>query len=328
MKKGKNEFIIFITFTTLFILILDPKSAIDGASKGIELCLKTLVPALFPFMIISECCGMLLFGLRSSVLRKLMKPCKLPNGSEIIYMLGLLSGYPIGAKIISDAYNENLIKKNDANHMLRFCNNAGPSFIFGILGSMFSQPLMPWIIWEIHIFSAYLVGVFTAKAESTNDLSIPAKSFHFSKTVPAAVKTMGNVCGWVVLFRVILSFFKKWFFFFFPMPFQVLLSGLLELSNGCIQLAEIKNVYEKFIISVFLISFGGFCVTMQTASLIPAGTVKYYLSGKLYQCLIALILSIPVIILMENLSICFLILPIFCLFIFKIWCVVKSAKKQ
>ena len=307
-------------------MILDSKSAICGARQGIELCIRTFIPALFPFMVITESCGTLLLGVRSKALRKLMKPCKIPCGSEIIYVLGLLGGYPIGAKLISNAYKQNLIKRNDAHRMFMFCCNAGPSFIFGIIGPMFTQPLMPLIIWEIHILSSYLVGVFTAKTEETPCTLIPVSSLNISTIIPTVVKTIGTICGWVVLFRIIITFFTNWLLWCFPTSMQVLFSGTLELSNGCLQLAEIESICERFIIAVIMVTFGGFCVTMQTASLVPLGTLKYYIFGKLYQSIIALFLSIPVVILIANLSLCVLLLPLCCLILFGIRYIVKSSK--
>ena len=38
----------------LLILILDGKTAYNGAVDGIELCLKTVIPALFPFFVILD----------------------------------------------------------------------------------------------------------------------------------------------------------------------------------------------------------------------------------------------------------------------------------
>ena len=37
----------------MLALILDGRTAIDGARQGIELCLRTVIPSLFPFFVLS-----------------------------------------------------------------------------------------------------------------------------------------------------------------------------------------------------------------------------------------------------------------------------------
>ena len=328
MCRRKNAIKILLSFTSLLILILDSKSTISGMNQGIELCLKALIPALFPYMIITSSCSYLMLGQHTRIIHTLLHPCKLPTGTEIIFLLGLLGGYPVGAKLISDAHDSQLILKKDMQRMLMFCSNAGPSFIFGIIGSMFSQPLIPWIIWEIHILSAYFVGIFTAKSSKVPSVTMPKTDFQFSKAITSAIKSMGNICAWVVLFRVLLTFFDKWFLRLLPTPIRVMFSGLLEMSNGCLQLAEIGNTNLRFIISLLIITFGGFCITMQTASFIPSGTIKYYFRGKLYQCIIALVLAIPFLVLPEYRLICFLTLPLTGAFLLLIIHIRNSLKKQ
>ena len=64
---------------------------------------------------------------------------------------------------------------------------------------------------------------------------------------------------------------------------QVLLSGLLELANGCLKLSAVENVATRFLVAAEMLNFGGICVLMQTASLIQGLDIRYYLLGKLMQ---------------------------------------------
>ena len=50
-------------------------------------------------------------------------------------LLGLICGYPMGAKLTADLFREGKITKSEAQYLLTFCNNPGPVFI----SSIFSQ---------------------------------------------------------------------------------------------------------------------------------------------------------------------------------------------
>jgi len=295
MKKRFTSASALLSATMLLILILDSKTAIRGANRGVELCLKTLIPTLFPFLVISDACGKLLAGLRIRVLEILLYPCNLPKGTETIFLIGLLGGYPIGAKLIYDTYKRGNITKSDAERMLMFCSNAGPSFIFGVLGALFSDNRIPWVIWFIHILSAYLTGILTAKPVLNHISNDYTEAFSLTEAVSNSVKSMSNICGWVILFRVILTFLDKWFLQAFPIPLRIFITGLFELSNGCAQVSLIENTAIRFMIGLLIVTFGGACVVLQTGSLTPTLSIKYYFTGKLYQCMIAITIAIPLI---------------------------------
>ena len=74
----------------------------------------------------------------------------------------------------------------------------------------------------------------------------------------------------------------------------IIITGILELSNGCILLSELDCVCISFIICSAFIAFGGLCVALQTLSV--SGSLKFgmYFPGKLMQTCISMMLTIPV----------------------------------
>jgi hypothetical protein len=95
----------------------------------------------------------------------------------------------------------------------------------------------------------------------------------------------------VVLFRVILAFGNRWIFWAFPTEVQVVLSGILELTNGCCALGNIEDLGLRFVICSGLLAFGGVCVTMQTVSVAAEIGLGYYFPGKIMQALISIALG-------------------------------------
>ena len=102
---------------------------------------------------------------------------------------------------------------------------------------------------------------------------------------------MANVCSWVIIFRVLITFLDKWFLWAVPVQVNVIISGILELANGCTRLYQIENVGIRFLICSALVGFGGICVTMQTASVIGQLSLKHYLLGKVLQTVFSILLS-------------------------------------
>ena len=281
--KNRNRLMGIFGAIGLFVLILDSKTAISGGQEGIKLCLQTVIPALFPFFILSGLVCQSFLGKSIPLLRPLGKLCGIPKGAESLLILGFLGGYPVGAKNIIIAEKNGSLHRDDARRMLGFCNNAGPAFIFGMAGSLFESRAIPWILWLIHIVSALFVGFILPK--KTNNVCKLSKSQKLSiiKNMEDSLKTMANVCAWVILFRVVLTFANKWFFFLFPIEIQVFMKGLTELTNGVIALHTINNEGLRFILCTGLLGFGGVCVTMQTLSISNTMGSGYYFPGKVLQ---------------------------------------------
>lgn len=291
MKKGVQIWTgIFASIGMLF-LIIDTKTALEGAKEGISLCTLTVIPALFPFIILSSIiCGSYL-GRTSKLLKPLSRLCGIPYGSESILILGFLSGYPIGAQSIYQAYSAKQLSKTDAQRMLGFCSNAGPAFIFGMLGPLFSSAITPWIIWAIHIVSALIVGIILPRTSTGRTFLTPKKAPSVSVTLERAIHVTANICGWVILFRIIIQFIKHWFMYLIPIQFQVGICGVLELANGCVMISSTEPEGLRFIFASCFLALGGFCVMMQTRSVTKDLGFGMYIQGKLLQLNIAFILS-------------------------------------
>lgn len=281
---------IFAGFGVL-LLILDSRSALSGAQAGIELCLCSVIPSLFPFIVLTGMLASVVSGGNFRFLHPLGKLLGIPRGSEGLFLTGILGGYPTGALAVHQAWKCGQLRKNDAQRMLAFCSNAGPAFLFGILGSKFPQIWMLWLLWGIHILSAILVGMLLPGKSSEQHRVTSAPSLTVTQAVKNAVSTMGYICGWIVLIRVVLAFCDKWFLWLLPHAARVGFYGFLELANGCLTIDTLASMGARFIISSGMLAFGGICVLMQTASVTGSLGLGLYLPGKLLQTLFSILLS-------------------------------------
>lgn len=286
-----NRLIALGAAAAMMILILDGKTALYGAAEGISLCVSSLIPALFPFILLSILITSALSGQAISFLTPITSACKMPDGTQALFVVSFLGGYPVGAQSVAQLFRRGELTQSQSARILAFCNNAGPSFIFGILGAFFTNRLIPWILWLIQIFSALCVGFILPDTQPVGRINPTAMRIRITDILYQAIKVTSQICAWVIIMRMVLAFLDSWFLWIFPYPVQVLMSGILELSNGCIRLSEIENDGLRFLLASGILTLGGVCVTLQTRAVSEGISMKLYYPGKILQAAISVFLS-------------------------------------
>lgn len=293
--KNKNRVTGIAAALGMMLLILDGRTALSGAREGIELCLKTVVPSLLPFIFLSVLLTGAFLGMPLPLLGPLGRFCGIPKGAESILAAAFLGGYPVGAQSVAAAFASGQLSRRDAERMLSFCSNAGPAFLFGMTASMFSDRRTAWILWLIHIVSAVLVARVFPRNTTRKAMLSPAAAPGITDSLMKTVRVMAAICGWVILFRVVTAFLSRWFLWLLPTDLQVALIGLLELSNGCCSLNLVEEERMRFLLCSGMLAFGGLCVGMQTRSVTAGLSLRYYYLGKILQTVFSLALAIAAI---------------------------------
>lgn len=288
----KKRIITIWIFAAIFvILITDAKTASSGVLEGLELCYRVLIPAIFPFMIITVHMNTLLTGLRIPGMRYLGRLLRIPMGGDSILLLGMLGGYPVGAQLIGELFQKAKIDKRTGHILLGYCSNAGPAFIFGVTGILFSDPWIPFQLWMIHILSAICVGLLLPKPTQKIIQIEESSSCSFLFSIQKCIRVCASVCAWVIIFKIVQVYLGKWVDMNMHNYTHCILNGILELSNGCIHLNCIHDESMRFILCSGLLAFGGICVIMQTTSVTAKLGLGFYLPGKLMQTAISILLS-------------------------------------
>lgn len=275
----------------MLVLILDSERALSAAAEGLDLCIRTVIPSLFPFFLLSGILVREWTGRNLSLLRPVGRLLGMPEGSEALLITGFLGGYPVGAKAVADAWRSGNLTQKDANRLLTFCSNAGPAFLFGIAAPMFTNPAAGWILWGIQILSAIMTGLFFWDIPSPARAMQPAAKTSLSEALNNALSVTAQVCGWVILFRILTNFALRWFLWLFPDWMAIAFTGFLELTNGCLSLSAVDSEQTRFLLCSAMLSWGGLCVGMQTASVAKGLELTDYLIGKTFQTIFSLLLS-------------------------------------
>lgn len=286
----KRKGLYWIPAVCMLVLILDSKNALSAASEGVVLCLRTAIPSLFPFFVLSALLVPGLSGLRLGGLGRLLG---IPAGWEGIFVLSCVGGYPVGAQCVVQGYRAGQLSQAQARRMLGFCNNCGPAFLFGVVAPLFPSVGYGAAITVCGIFSAAMVGAFWPGRDTQRGEPPKLAPVSLPGAVRQATSSMAGVCAWIVLGKICLRFLQRSILYSMPPFAQVLLGGLLELTNGCLRLAAVENVTVRFLVAAGMISFGGVCVAMQVQSLC-ADTGLFtgdYFAQKLVQGLLSAVMA-------------------------------------
>lgn len=292
-KNNKNILNYIIPLMLLLIIILiaiDPLKYSEVALKGLEVWFKVLVPALLPFFILTKIfasTGMLTDAskLFAPITRKLYN-C--PSVSAYVFLMSIITGYPVGSKLIADLYNTNQIDKNDATKMMSFCANSGPMFILGSVGlGMFANKAMGIIIYISHILGSLLNGLIYRNIKSKNQVSIIQEqtSSSFTESITSSISSIMLIGGVVCFSFVIVEVITSSFIFkvlinalsFIGLNTNVIssfFSGIFEITKGCLMLSSTPlNFKFATTLCTFIISFGGISTLLQSMAFLK-GIIK------------------------------------------------------
>ena len=159
--KFKNLFIPFcICLFTLFLLVFS-NANLSSAKKGLALWANSVVPSLLPFFIATELLGYTnVIQILGKLLNKFMRPIfNVPGEGAFPFIMGIISGYPMGAKIVSKFKSEGICTNEEAERLLAFTNNSGPLFIIGTVGiGLFKDTNTGILLFITHILACLTVG--------------------------------------------------------------------------------------------------------------------------------------------------------------------------
>ena len=281
-------------------LICCPQAGAEAARAGLILCGQVILPALFPYFVLSNLAiGLGLGQWLGQKLGGLMPRLFHVGGAGgAALALGLLGGYPVGAGAVRELLERGQCSPEEAQRLLLFCNNAGPAFILSVAGvSVFGRMEIGFLLLVVHALSALGVGLLLRGPEGAvgggQISSAPrlASGALLPQAVGKALSSSLQVCAYVVLFNVLIGLLRAvtedWLAL--PVGLEPLLAGLLELSNGVCALPAVSSPTLRLALGGFLLGWGGFSVHSQTAALLEGSglRIKPYLRAKALQGLLS-----------------------------------------
>lgn len=300
MKKRIFHIIVILLVA---LILFRTEYIIKYAKDSMNICYEFIIPALFPFFV---CSSLLIYSGFGTVLakasQKIMRPLFniAPSGSAA-FVLGIISGFPLGAITAVQLYRSGNISKSEAERLLVFCNNSGPLFIIGSIGvSVYGKPVWGAMLYGIHIISSVIVGIIfrfynkkkhTAPPTHLNTIELTLPEV-FSKALTESAKNIITVCFSIIFFSTI----SRMLLVNTNLPdfLDALVSGIFEFSTGTLKTSLLnRSVYEKLILTSFIVGFSGLCVHIQVMTVTSGSglSLKPYILGKILHGAVSAVLT-------------------------------------
>ena len=273
MKKSVGPAILMV------FLLLYPRFAAEGARYGLLLWYTSVVPSLFPFMVLSS------LIVSSGGVSLLMKPVRtflgpwLPLSENGCYTLisGLLCGCPMGAKTCGDFVREGKLSVQEGRFLMAICNHPSPMFLLGFVCPLFEAGMHPSRL-LLSIYLPLLPLAALAKRIYFPALPAPASSGSRPQIQPApaldtailaAAEILCRIGGYLMLFSIVIVFLRRapWL----PASLRLFLMGAMEMTTGVREVSASLPFPDSGTAAAAILAFGGICGIFQTRAVTASG---------------------------------------------------------
>jgi len=245
---------ILILIAALAFLAINPTSAINGAVQGIEICIKTIIPSMLPFMIIIQL---------------------ISNSGLAIppAISSFLCGYPFGAMQSQERFSGKRISYEKMQIMAAITNNPSLGFTLGVVGTLIYHSIrIGWMLAGVQVIAMVIMQVIFRKKE----FRVQSSEFRYKK---ANVNIFRHVALTIAVVCTTIIFFSSVFSILETLHVPTFLTSILEITNGL-------KCIPPLPFAAFLLGFGGISVCFQTFAVCPDVERGKYVMLKLIQGMI------------------------------------------
>ena len=292
-------------------LLLGEAGAVsEGIRTALIMCATTLIPALFPFMAL---CGFISRSKSGAVLARPLgflwrRVFKIPGEAGAVALLGMIGGYPVGARGVASLLERGVLDRKTAERMLCFCVNCGPSFLITAVGvGLMLDKAAGIILFSTQTATSLLIGVLISigkEAPLRDSTSSRPESVATAlvSAISGAASAMLVVCAFAVLFSGLLSVVSSGsavnrFLAVMGIPNGIgkaVMAGFFEVTSGSAAAAALGGE-AGFIISSLCASFGGLSVIFQVAACFSPGSIRLapFILSRIIHMPIACAMALP-----------------------------------
>ena len=278
----------------LLLLLVDPRRYFDSVRDGLVIFTASVLPSMLPYFFFTK-----LFtavggaeGLTRTLGRPVTKVYRVAPVCSYALVMSLLSGYPVGARVLADLYEKGYIDERDAIRSVSFASTSGSMFVLGSVGSaILGNVRAGWIILIAH-YAASLINGFIhcrvgrrsrAPAACVPMPSAADPSHALSDAMYESVLSLALVGGFIAIANLAADMAGD-VLSFFGVPFArsgSVFSGIVysffEVTRGCIAFsgcAVSPALVTSFCAAA--ISFGGLSVFLQTTAFLGKAGLRFF----------------------------------------------------
>ena len=224
------------------LILLFPQQASEGVRGAMQLCFDSLIPALFPFLILTRILlssgAARILGIPLSPLCRLLHIRRTEAGCAVA--IGFLGGFAAAGCSIDALYRDGKLTGRQAELLLCSCACEGPAFVIAAVGSGMLGSIEVGVLLFISLVPASLLSAIIIARFLPSDPYAPSleKKEHtaqhgasiFVDAVSSSVDAILRICGFVLFFGLLQGLLSV---FSLPDSLSSLLLALLEVSTGC-----------------------------------------------------------------------------------------------
>lgn len=265
----------------LLLLLRNAEIALRYCTEGLRLCAVTVIPALFPCLVLSEI--VVSSGVGARLLRPVARPLsglfRLPPEGACAMLLGMLCGAPVGARAAVSAYDRGALTREQTERIVAVSTCPSAAFLLGAVGtSMHGDRRYGAILLAVTLATSLLLAVLTARsAADDGDLAAPRAPVPcipkggtlrlLTDAVGQARTAMLNVTAYVIFFSAfcgtLASCAAQWGL---SAPLRAALFCLFELSNGASAAAALSDPAASAFLTALAVGWSGLSVHGQVLS--------------------------------------------------------------
>ena len=299
IKSGSRSMTTFVLCGVLLLLFLiDPDVCLKEAGRGLEISAAVLIPTLFPYTVISEMLVRADLGYYTEkIFKKSMKKLFGVSGSCAgALAMGIICGFPIGAKTAVALYSRGEISKRECEKLLSFCNfPSAPFVIFAVGKNMLGSTKLGIFIYTVNIAAGLAFAMLSRrKNESTHTLeaakTLENQAFFriFTDSVTSAASAVTAVCALVTFFTCAVGCLSSFELFRAFPALKAVVFSFFELTSGTSACASLSPNPLAAVLAAGAVGWSGFSVFMQIYSTFKADkevpSLAPYIKSKLFSC--------------------------------------------
>lgn len=274
----------FITATFLIILIIIfPDISNKGVSRGLVISANVIIPSMFPFMV---CVLMIIKSgvmVNNALVKKFLHYVFGHNFNMFfVFVLSMLGGYPVGARLINEMYDKKIINNKTADIMLMYCVNAGPAFITAAVGKgVFNSYKIGASLLISHLASSFIIAIICGRYlrkynthTASNNYNLPISfSETFVTSVSDAASSILKICSFIIIFSAINAYIEYFF-------------ADIGIIKNIIFFTEVTTAVTKtnnIIFVAFLLGFSGISIWCQIFAMSGNRKINFilFISGRI-----------------------------------------------
>lgn len=304
MKHNLNTLFLI----TLFVLMLTfPGVVFAGAREGLLLWFRTVLPTLFPFMVIT---GLLTGSSALEAISSLLHPVtgalfQISPTSSLAVLTGFFCGYPMGARTSVSLVKSGYISEKEGEYLLSFCNNTSPMFVISYVCMQTLKRkdlalISLMILVSSSVICSFIFRNFYGRTSTPRASKIMADLSSKPETmlellddcITESCEGIVKIGGYIIVCSIALALLKE-----IPCRNLIwcnLILPSIEITAGISMLANSRFFFPiRYALMMALISFGGICAVFQTRCMTAKTdfSMARYITEKLITALVTSLLS-------------------------------------